>query len=202
MPAFSVGAVIAGKSAFNVIMLSLISNVCVLTYVLVPVTVKFALIVTSLLNVVVPVTTKVFDRVAAPVTAIVLDKVAVPVIDTVFDKVAAPLAIRDPCIFRVASGVEVPIPTLLFVASTNKVLVLNAALPEIVCTEPFNATLPVNVVVPVTASVLLNVAAPTCDVVLAKVATPVTPKVLKALAAPVKVVAPVTPKVLKALAAS
>ena len=44
-----------------------------------PVTVKFALIVTSLLNVVVPVTAKVFDRVVAPVTAIVFANVAEPV---------------------------------------------------------------------------------------------------------------------------
>ena len=79
MPAFSVGGDAPGKSAFNVIILSLISNVCVLTYVLVPVTVKFALIVTSLLNVVVPVTAKVFDRVVAPVTAIVFANVAEPV---------------------------------------------------------------------------------------------------------------------------
>ena len=51
-------------------------------------------------------------------------------------------------------------PTRLFVASTKRVLELNAALPEIVCKAPLNVALPVNVVVPVTAKVLLNVAAP------------------------------------------
>ena len=50
----------------------------------------------------------------------------------------ASLACDPPAILSAYAGEVVPIPTLLFVASTNKVSVSNATLPE---TDPLNAGL-------------------------------------------------------------
>ena len=58
-----------------------------------------------------------------------------------------------PVTLKATSGAVLLIPTLLFVASTNKTPESMLTLPAIVCNVPFNVALPVNVVLPATPKV-------------------------------------------------